>query len=147
MQIEGSTTLRVPKGVAWSVLTNPTSLMALLPASQIIGQNDKTWSCQVNVATGLGVSPFRFLLELVDERPLEYLKITGRGYGDSNSVDVVGTLELTGDDAGVTVRWHADVVAGGVLASVSQRSIPYVVRRHIEDLLETIERQYAVAVG
>jgi carbon monoxide dehydrogenase subunit G len=45
------------------------------------------------------------------------------------------------------VRWHADVVAGGVVASVGQRSIPYVVGRHIEDLLGTIERQYAVAAG
>ena len=147
MKIEGSTTLRVPKGVVWSVLTNPARLMALLPGSQILGQNDKTWSAQVNVATGLGVSPFKFLLELVDERPPEYLKMTGRGYGESNSVDVVGTLELTGDDTVVTVRWQADVVAGGVLASVSQRSIPYVVGRHIEDLLGTIERQYAVAAG
>jgi carbon monoxide dehydrogenase subunit G len=147
MQIEGSTTLRVPKGVVWSVLTNPARLMALLPASQILSQNDKTWSAQVNVATGLGVSSFRFLLELVDERPPEYLKMTGRGYGESNSVDVAGTLEVTGDDTVVTVRWQADVVAGGVLASVGQRSIPYVVGRHIEDLLETIERKYAVAAG
>jgi carbon monoxide dehydrogenase subunit G len=147
MTIEGSTTLRVPKGVVWSVLTNPVTLMALLPGSQILSQNDKTWRAQVNVATGLGVSPFRFLLELVDERPPEYLKMTGRGYGESNSVDVVGTLELTGDDAVVTVRWQADVGAGGVLASVGQRSIPYVVGRYIEDLLETIERQYTVAAG
>jgi carbon monoxide dehydrogenase subunit G len=147
MKIEGSTTLRVPTDVVWSVLTNPATLMALLPASQILSQNDKTWRAQVNVATGLGVSPFTFLLELLDERPPEYLKMTGRGYGESNSVDVIGTLDLTGDDTVVTVRWQADVVVGGVLASVGQRSIPYVVGQHIEDLLERIERQYAVAAG
>jgi len=144
VRIEGFTDLAVPKASVWGFLTDPEMLATLLPEGVVLAEDDTTWQARLSPPTALGNSPFRFTLTLLEQRPEEYVRIAGHGRSSSqNVVDLTARIDLSERDGGTEVRWESDVRPGGVLASLGQRSLQYVVRQQIEDVLRTIEKRHS----
>ncbi len=139
MKVQGKTNLAVPKPAVWSILTDPKRLTALLPQGEILAEDDATWRARLSVPTALGDSTFAFTLTLLERRPEEHVRITGHGRASQNVVDLTADLDFSEVDGGTEVRWDSDVRFGGVLASLGQRSLRYVVQKQVEDGLRKIE--------
>lgn len=143
MKIEGTTRVGAEKTAVWGVLTDPERLTALLPAGEVVARDDEVWQARLSSPTALGSSPFDFVFKLLEKRPEEYVRVFGHGYGSQNIVDLTAEILLSEVEGGTEVRWSSDVRLGGVLASLGQRSVPYVVRRQIEDVLEKVGERRA----
>lgn len=144
MKIEGSTNLAVPKVDVWNVLTDPERLTALLPEGSVIAEDGTTsWRARLSPPTALGNSPFSFTFTLLEQRPEDHVRVTGHGSASQNVVDLTARIDLSERDGGTDVRWESDVRLRGVLASLGQRSLRYVVQRQIEDVLRRMETQHS----
>ncbi len=141
MKIEGITSVSVPKEAVWETLTDPRRVTELLPDGEITASGKETWQARLSPQTALGKSPFDFTFVLVDERPGEHLAVSGHGYGSQHVVDLSATLELQDEGSGTRITWEAEVRLGGVLASLGQRSLPYVVHRQVEQVLQGFEKE------
>lgn len=142
MKIGEITSVAAPREVVWQTLTDPEKVTRLMPDGEITASTEDTWRARLAPQTALGKSPFDFTFKLADERPGERVEVTGHGYGSQHVVDLTASLELRDDgDSGTLVEWEADVRLGGVLASLGQRSLPYVVRRQVEQVLKGVEER------
>jgi len=141
MKIAGSSNLKAPKAEVWATLTDPERITPLLPGGQIVAESDETWRARLTAPTALGSSTFDFTFTLVEKRPEEYVRVTGHGYGSQNVIDLTADLTLSERNGGTEVNWESDVRLGGVLASLGQRSLPYVLGRQIENVLGAVERR------
>lgn len=140
MKIRGTTSVSVPRDEVWETLTDPNRITGLLPDGEIISADGKTWRTRLAPETALGKSPFDFTFVRTEERTGEYMEITGHGYGSQHVVDLTASLELRDEGSGTMIEWEADVRLGGVLASLGQRSLPYVVHRQVEQTLRGLEQ-------
>lgn len=141
MRIAGSSSLKISREEAWRVLTDPERITPLLPGGEIVSASEDTWRARLSAPTALGPSTFDFTFDLIEKRPEEYVRVSGHGYGSQNVIDLTADLNLSERDGGTEVRWESDVRLGGVLASLGQRSLPYVLRRQIEDVLGALDEQ------
>lgn len=139
MKIQGTTSVSVPRDEVWETLTDPNRVTTLLPDGEIVSADERSWRARLAPRTALGKSPFDFTFSHADERPGEYMEVTGHGYGSQHVVDLTASLELQDEGAGTRINWEADVRLGGVLASLGQRSLPYVVRSQVEQTLRGLE--------
>ena len=143
MKVQGSTSLAVPKSAVWGTLTDPEQLTALLPQGEILAEDDAMWRARLSAPTALGDSTFTFTFTLLERRPEEHVRITGHGRASQNVVDLTADLDLSETDGGTEVRWEADIRFGGVLASLGQRSLRYVVQKQVEDVFRKMEAQHS----
>ena len=143
MKVQGSTSLAVPKSAVWGTLTDPEQLTALLPQGEILAEDDATWRARLSAPTALGDSTFTFTFTLLERRPEEHVRITGHGQASQNVVDLTADLDLSETDGGTEVHWESDVRFGGVLASLGQRSLRYVVQKQVEDVFRKMEAEHS----
>lgn len=138
MNIGGHTRLDISRSEVWGTLTDPGKVTALLPGGEVVEEDGETWWARLSAPTSLGASTFDFTFTLLERRPEEYVRVCGHGYGAQNVVDLTAELHLFEDGEGTEVRWEGDVRLGGVIASLGQRSLPYVVQRQVEKVLHAI---------
>jgi carbon monoxide dehydrogenase subunit G len=141
VRLEGSYNLKVSRTEVWATLTDPERITPLLPGGEIVAEDGETWRARLSAPTTLGTSTFDFVFSLVEKRPEEHVSVKGHGYGSQNVIDVIAKMDLSDAEGGTEVRWECDALLGGVLASLGQRSLPYVLRRQIESVLKAVERQ------
>jgi len=139
MRIGGHTRLNAPRSEVWETLTHPEKVTLLLPGGEVIEEDGETWSARLSAPTNLGASTFDFTFMLLERRPEEYVRVYGHGYGSQNVVDLTAELHLSEEGEETQVRWESDVRLGGVLASLGQRSLPYVIQRQVERVLQGVE--------
>lgn len=143
MMLTGSSSLNVPKAEVWTTLTSPGKITPLLPGGEIVAESAQTWRARLSAPTALGSSTFDFTFTLLEERAEEYVRVAGHGYGSQNVIDLTADLRISEREGKTEVRWESDVRLGGVLASLGQRSLPYVLRRQIENVLGAVEEHHA----
>ncbi len=142
MKIGGHTRLNTPRTEVWETLTDPRKVTPLLPGGEVVEEeNGETWRARLGAPTNLGTSTFDFTFTLLEQRPAEYVRVYGHGYGSQNVVDLTAELHLSEEGEETQVRWEGDVRLGGVLASLGQRSLLYVLQQQIENVLRALEAQ------
>lgn len=139
MKIGGHTRLNAPRVEVWQTLTDPEKVTPLLPGGEVVEEDGETWKARLSAPTNLGTSTFDFTFTLLERRPEEYVRVFGHGYGSQNVVDLMAELHLSGEGEETEVRWEGEVRLGGVLASLGQRSLPYVIQRHVERVLQGVD--------
>lgn len=139
MKIGGHTRLNVSRSEVWRTLTDPGKVTALLPGGEVVEEDGETWRARLSAPTTLGASTFDFTFTLLERRPEDYVRVYGHGYGSQNVVDLTAELHLSEEGGETQIRWEGDVRLGGVLASLGQRSLPYVIQRQVELALQGVE--------
>lgn len=143
MKIGGHTRLKIPRTEVWGILTDPEKATMLLPGGEIAEKDGETWNARLSAPTSLGTSTFDFTFTLLERRPEEYVCVYGHGYGSQNVVDLTAEMHLSEEGEETGVRWEGDVRLGGVIASLGQRSLPYVVQRQVELVLRRVEANHS----
>jgi carbon monoxide dehydrogenase subunit G len=148
MQVTGSHRAGVAPAVLWDALSDPERLGEALPQ---VGPVDVTssdaFAASVRPATGLGVTPLRLDVRIAEREAPRRVRIVGDGAGGEYRVAFDVTLVLEGDGDGTSVSWDARVQAFGVLASLTQRVLPMVLRDQISDVLDAAESQTKEAIA
>ena len=137
-EVAGTHTVPARAGALWTVLCDPVRLGAALPGVGPVDVRDETHlRAHVAPSTGLGVTPLELALEIVErDDARRRVRLLGVGTAAEYELAVDASLIVDDGDPNATVTWEADVRAFGVLASVTQRVLPMLLRDQLTSVLD-----------
>ena len=107
MKVEGTKEFDAPAQLVWDVLNDPSKMAKLLPGVESFEiQDDRHWKAAVKIPLGMGGLKLNFKFEKLEERPIEYAKLSskGQGVGAIVAMETEFNLKAEGD------RTHMDWV-------------------------------------
>ena len=148
MKVEGTREFDAPAQLVWDVLNDPSKMAKLLPGVESFEvQDDRHWSAAVKIPLGMGGLKLNFKFEKLEERPIEYAKLSskGQGVGAIVAMETEFNLEPKGDTT--HMAWTADVRVAGPIGSMGQRVFQPIVNQQVGNVLNALEEQVMEAKG
>ena len=148
MKVNGVKEFDAPAQLVWDVLNDPSQMAKLLPGVESFEiADDRHWSAAVKIPLGMGGLNLRFNFEKVEERPIEYAKLSakGQGVGAIVAMDTEFNLEPQGERT--SMRWDADVRVAGPIGSMGQRVFQPIVNQQVGNVLGALEKVVEEAKG
>jgi carbon monoxide dehydrogenase subunit G len=143
MRFEGEQTINAPIETVWAYFMDPKKVAQCAPGferMEILGPD----RFKPTVAVGIGAVKARFTLDvtLTGLRPPNHADGTARGNAAGSAVDVRGGMDLEAESEAVTkMRWAADVIVSGTIASVGSRLMESTTRK-LTDRFFACSRQH-----
>ena len=123
----------------WGFLTDANRIAQCLPGCEKLQQaGEGTYDLRMRFGVGAISGVFGGSIRLHDLQPASGYQMTVDGSGAPGFVKGEGTVQLTPDDAGTTLRYAGDVHAGGPIASVGQRMIGGAARMVINQFFKCV---------
>ena len=142
MIVSGTKELGAPREVVWSVINEPSEMAKLMPGVESFEITDeKHWTAKVKVPLGLGGLKMTVDFEQLEERPLEFASMRGKGKGMGAMMDMTTSFTLSGEGDHTHMAWEADVKLAGVLASMGQRVLQPIVNQQVEGIMSALEKK------
>jgi hypothetical protein len=137
MIIEGASSVAAPREQLWALLSDPARLAEALPGVDSVDvESAQRFSALARPRTALGETRLQMEFEITEQRPGEYVRISGSGYAGESLVSLVIELELADDGGQTAASWRADVTLRGVLSSLLQRGLGPLFNQQVEEVLE-----------
>jgi carbon monoxide dehydrogenase subunit G len=142
MRVEGTKEYEAPRERVWAVISDPAGMASLMPGVEGFEIIDDThWRAKVKVPLGLGGLKLSIDFEQLEERPLEYASMRGKGKGVGALMDMTTSFTLSGEGNHTTMAWQADVSIAGAVGSMGQRVLQPIINQQVEGVLTALERQ------
>ena len=146
MNVEGTKEFAAPRERVWAIISDPAGMAGLMPGVEGFEVIDDThWRAKVKVPLGLGGLKMTMDFEQLEERPLEFASMRGKGKGMGAMMDMTTSFTLSGEGDHTHMAWEADVKLAGVLASMGQRVLQPIVNQQVEGIMTALEKQLARA--
>jgi carbon monoxide dehydrogenase subunit G len=141
VKVEGVRELDAPAQVVWDVLNDPEQMAKLMPGVESFDvQDDRHWTASVKVPLGMGALALKFAFEKLEERPIEYSKLSAKGQGVGAIVSMETDFHLTPDGEKTSMRWEADVRVAGPIGSMGQRVFQPIVNQQVGNVLDALDK-------
>jgi carbon monoxide dehydrogenase subunit G len=148
VKVEGTKEFDAPAQLVWDVLNDPSKMAKLLPGVESFEiQDDRHWKASVKVPLGMGGLKLNFSFEKIEERPIEYAKLSSKGQGVGAIVAMETEFNLAPDGDRTNMRWTADVRIAGPIGSMGQRVFQPIVNQQVTAVLDALEVQVLEAKG
>jgi uncharacterized protein len=148
VNVSGERTFDVPRQVVWDVLNDPAQMAGLMPGVESFEiQDDTHWSAKVKVPLGLGSLPLKFSFEKVEERPIEFARLSAKGKGVGAMIALDTRFELSEAGEATLMAWAAEVHIAGPVGSMGQRVLQPVVNQQVGNVLDALDKQVQKAAG
>jgi uncharacterized protein len=148
MIISGSQTVAAPRDALWAVLSDPARLAETLPGvGDVSVEDERHFSAVVRPITALGATRVAIDFEIVEQRPSEYVRISGLGSAGENQLQLSIDLDLASDGEQTVASWTATVQIRGVLRSLLQRGLGSLFNEQVEAVLAAGARLSEAASG
>jgi uncharacterized protein len=148
VKVEGTKEFNAPAQLVWDVLNDPEKMAKLLPGVESFEiQDDRRWKASVKVPLGMGGLKLNFNFEKIEERPIEYAKLSSKGQGVGAIVAMETEFNLAADGERTTMHWSADVRIAGPVGSMGQRVFQPIVNQQVTNVLDALEAQVIQAKG
>jgi carbon monoxide dehydrogenase subunit G len=142
MKVEGTKEFEAPRERVWAVISDPAGMASLMPGVEGFEIIDDThWRAKVKVPLGLGGLKLSIDFEQLEERPLEYSSMRGKGKGVGALMDMTTSFTLSGEGDHTSMAWEADVSIAGAVGSMGQRVLQPIINQQVEGVLSALERQ------
>jgi carbon monoxide dehydrogenase subunit G len=144
MNVEGTREFEASRERVWAIISDPAGMAGLMPGVEGFEVIDPThWRAKVKVPLGLGGLKMTMDFEQLEERPLEFASMRGKGKGMGAMMDMTTSFTLSGEGDSTHMAWEADVKLAGVLASMGQRVLQPIVNQQVEGIMSALEKQLA----
>jgi uncharacterized protein len=144
MNVEGTREFDASRERVWAIISDPAGMAGLMPGVDGFEIIDPThWRAKVKVPLGLGGLKMTMDFEQLEERPLEFASMRGKGKGMGAMMDMTTSFTLSGEGDHTHMVWEADVKLAGVLASMGQRVLQPIINQQVEGIMTALEQQLA----
>jgi carbon monoxide dehydrogenase subunit G len=148
VKVNGVKEFDAPAQLVWDVLNDPSQMAKLLPGVESFDiQDDRHWSAAVKIPLGMGGLNLKFNFEKVEERPIEYAKLSAKGQGVGAIVAMETEFNLEPQGERTSMRWEADVRVAGPIGSMGQRVFQPIVNQQVGSVLGALEKVVEEAKG
>jgi carbon monoxide dehydrogenase subunit G len=142
VKVEGTREFDAPAQLVWDVLNDPSKMAKLLPGVESFEiQDDRHWRATVKIPLGMGGLKLNFKFEKLEERPIEYAKLSSKGQGVGAIVAMETQFHLASEGDRTHMRWEADVRVAGPIGSMGQRVFQPIVNQQVTNVLNALEVQ------
>ena len=146
MKVEGTKDFDAPPQLVWDVLNDPSKMAKLLPGVESFEiVDDRHWNASVKIPLGMGGLKLNFKFEKLEERPIEYAKLSSKGQGVGAIVAMETEFNLEPNGEKTHMVWTADVRVAGPIGSMGQRVFQPIVNQQVGNVLDALEAQVAEA--
>ena len=124
MQLSGTVNIKAPRPKVWDFLTDPQQVAACAPGVESVEVVEPGRKFRATAAIGFGSVKAKFTGngEFVELEAPNRAKIKAHGNAPGSAVDVMSEMFLSdGPDGTTEMRWTADIVVLGQLASLAAR--------------------------
>ena len=101
----------------------------------------------MKIPLGMGGLKLNFKFEKLEERPIEYAKLSSKGQGVGAIVAMETEFNLKPEGERTHMDWTADVRVAGPIGSMGQRVFQPIVNQQVGNVLDALEAQVAEAKG
>jgi uncharacterized protein len=148
VKVEGTKEFDAPAQLVWETLNDPSKMARLLPGVESFEiKDDRHWTAAVKIPLGMGGLKLNFNFEKIEERPIEYAKLSSKGQGVGAIVAMETQFHLTPEGDRTSMRWEADVRVAGPIGSMGQRVFQPIVNQQVTNVLNALEVQVTEAKG
>lgn len=141
---EGNVLINAPRDKIWKFLTDADFVAQCAPGVKemvVIVPNEK-YQAVATVGFGSVVAVFRADVEFLELAPIDRAKVRAHGDTPGSAVDAVTEMILSNSTNGSTeLKWTADIVVVGKIASVASRMMGSVTRKLTTNFFECVKRQ------
>ncbi|MBI3241492.1 MAG: carbon monoxide dehydrogenase subunit G [Chloroflexi bacterium] len=147
MHLEGTTNIKAHRQKVWEFLTDPHKVAGCAPGVESIEIIEPNKKFKAIAAIGLGSVKAKFsgdgeFLEL--EAP-NRAKIKGHGNAPGSAADVTSEMFLSdGPDGSTDLKWTADIVILGQLASLAARMMGPVTQKLAGEFFNEVKKRIEV---
>lgn len=142
MRFGGGFAVRSPQDRVWSFFLSPEELSSCIEDPhnmEVVDANN--FRGQVKSGVGFIKGTFSWSARIVERTPSERARIQMHGTGMGSAFDIDSVIEMS-ESAGVTtVRWQADVVMNGTIASVGARLLHGTIDKKTNEFFENARRK------
>lgn len=142
MHFEGSFEVRAQRPKVFEFLMQPKKISGCMPDLQkleVRSPDDFTAVVRAGVAFIKGDFTMNFAIS--EKQPPSHAKLSGRGSGIGSTVDLQTTIDLEETKKGTLMKWSADALVGGRIASVGQRLLSGQAEKIIKELFGCLHKQ------
>ena len=141
MQVDGEFRVRASPDQVFAFFVNPTRLLDSLDDPHTVEAIDSE-HFRGTITTGVAFirGTFRYTGTYEEREPGRRLKTRMHGTGLGSGLDAVLTAELSDADGGTKVRWQADIVLSGPVATIGERLVRSTIDKKTASLFENARR-------
>jgi len=124
MQLKGEVNIRAPRQKVWDFMTDPEQIGQCAPGVEKIEVIEPLKKYHGVVSIGFGAVKARFSgdVEILELDELNYAKLKAHGSATGSVADATSEARFSdGPDGSTLVKWTADVLVAGQLASLAAR--------------------------
>jgi len=139
MRIEGEFSVPAPRDRVWQFFLSPHELSGCVsdPHSfEVLDENNFKGSIKAGVAFIRGT--FTGSVTIVERVPPERARIKAHGAGMGSAFDIDSTVEFSESDGLTKIRYTADVVINGTVATVGARFLRGTIDKKTNEFFENV---------
>jgi uncharacterized protein len=124
VQFDGSVRINAPQDKVWKFLTDPHAVSQCAPGLKSVDIiiPEKQFKVVGGISFGSVQVTFDTNVELVELDPPTHSKVKAHGTAPGSAVDITGDMHLSSHPDNTTeLKWSADVVLVGTIASLASR--------------------------
>jgi carbon monoxide dehydrogenase subunit G len=144
MQFEGTVTIHAPQDRVWQFLTDPESVAKCAPGVESVEVVEPDRKFRATAAIGFGSIKARFTgdAEFLELNAPNLAKLKAHGDAPGSCVDVISEMILSnGPDGTTEMKWTADVVVLGTLASLAARLMSGITQKLTADFFNCFKKK------
>ena len=142
MQLEGTINIKASREAVWNFVTDPEDVSKCAPGLESLEIVTPDEKFKVVASIGLGTVKVKFTndVEFVERDEMERAKIKVHGNAPGSSVDVTSEMIISdGPDGTTDMKWTADVVVVGKIASLAARLMGSVTQKLVGEFFKCMK--------
>lgn len=144
MQFEGTVKIFTSREVVWKFLTNAEFVTQCAPGvkeMEVITPNEK-YLAIASVGFGSVVAVFKTDIEFLEMKKPEFARVRAHGDASGSAVDATSEMILLDcEDGSTELKWTANIVVVGKIASVASRMMDSVTKKLTTNFFECVKQQ------
>jgi carbon monoxide dehydrogenase subunit G len=144
MHLEGTVNIKASRETVWQFLTDPNKVSQCAPGVETVEIIEPGKKFRAVAAIGFGTVKARFAgdAEFLELEAPNRAKIKGHGNAPGSAADVMSEMFLSdGLEGSTEMRWTADVVVLGQLASLAARMMTPVSQKLTEQFFACVKKK------
>jgi carbon monoxide dehydrogenase subunit G len=144
MHLEGTVNIKASREIVWQFLTDPNKVSQCAPGVETVEIIEPGKKFRAVAAIGFGTVKVRFAgdAEFLELDAPNRAKIIGHGNAPGSAADVTSEMFLSdGPEGSTEMRWTADVVVLGQLASLAARMMTPVSQKLTEQFFASVKKK------
>ena len=148
MKIDGTRSFAAPRATVWQVLNDPAQMAKLMPGVESFDiEDDRHWTANVKIPLGIGGLKMRIAFEKLEERELEFARLSAKGQGVGAIMNMQTQFNLAESGEGTSMRWEAEVKIAGPVGAMGQRVLQPIINQQVGNVLAALEKQVSEAAA